>query len=133
MTLIASRTTSGRMLTGLSLLNLFVHYGRLSSVSAWIVQSSTTTHHQNLHRSSAWILIRQYPRHVWSVGAAEAVGGFADDSLTPTLDGGEIRGPVTAVHNFLIVKLKDTLMATGGGDYVARSIQRKAHGRTRGG
>ena len=103
------RTTSGRMLMALSLLNLLVHYGSLSAVSAWIVQPTTTTH-QKLHHSSARILIPQR-----SVGAAASVGGFAEDSLTPTLDGVEIRGPVTAVQNFLIVKLKDTLMATGGG------------------
>ena len=35
--------------------------------------------------------------------------------MTTTLDGVEIRGPITAVQNFLIVKLKDTLLATGGG------------------
>lgn len=32
-----------------------------------------------------------------------------------TLDGVEIRGPIAAVQNVLIVKLKDTLLATGGG------------------
>ena len=110
MTLMALRTTRGRMLRALSLLSLLVHYGSLSAVSAWIVQPTTTTHHQKLHRSSARILIPQR-----SVGAVASVGGFAEDSLTPTLDGVEIRGPVTAVQNFLIVKLKDTLMATGGG------------------
>jgi chaperonin GroES len=32
-----------------------------------------------------------------------------------TLDGQEIRGPITPVGNILVVKVKDTLTATGGG------------------
>jgi hypothetical protein len=31
------------------------------------------------------------------------------------LDGKEIRGPITAVNNVVIVKVKDTLTATAGG------------------
>ncbi|KAL3921629.1 MAG: hypothetical protein SGILL_002648 [Bacillariaceae sp.] len=36
-------------------------------------------------------------------------------SKTYTLDGEEIRGPITPLRNFILVKVKDTLTATAGG------------------
>mmetsp|Transcript_115171 Transcript_115171/g.332696 ORF Transcript_115171/g.332696 Transcript_115171/m.332696 type:complete len:261 (+) Transcript_115171:136-918(+) len=39
----------------------------------------------------------------------------APASGTYTLDGDEIRGPITPVGNFMLVKVKDTLTATSGG------------------
>ena len=36
-------------------------------------------------------------------------------SVSLTLDGQEIRGPITPLGNFVLVETKDTLAATGGG------------------
>ena len=36
-------------------------------------------------------------------------------SVGLTLDGQEIRGPITPLGNFVLVETKDTLAATGGG------------------
>lgn len=55
--------------------------------------------------------IRRKSRHVL----------FAEPSLSSpastsyTLDGEEIRGPITPLRNFILVKVKDTLTATSGG------------------
>ena len=38
-----------------------------------------------------------------------------DVSISLTLDGQEIRGPITPLGNFVLVETKDTLEATGGG------------------
>ena len=61
--------------------------------------------------ASAWIL----PRHntdrrslIFATSTIPASGEY-------TLDGEEIRGPITPVGNFILVKVKDTLTATAGG------------------
>jgi len=46
--------------------------------------------------------------------AAESSLSSATDS-SYTLDGEEIRGPITPLRNFILVKVKDTLTATSGG------------------
>jgi len=56
---------------------------------------------------------------------ASAVSGFAPSSNNQirndmklnvmTLDGQEIRGDITPLGNFVLVRTKDTLAATGGG------------------
>ena len=56
---------------------------------------------------------------------ATAVSGFAPESSSQmrntmalnamTLDGQEIRGEITPLGNFVLVRTKDTLAATGGG------------------
>lgn len=40
---------------------------------------------------------------------------MSSPSSTVTLDGKEIRGPITPLGNFILVKVKDTLTATSGG------------------
>jgi chaperonin GroES len=42
-----------------------------------------------------------------------------------TLDGEEIRGPITPLHNFIIVRVKDTLVATEGGILLPDQSQEK--------
>lgn len=54
--------------------------------------------------SQAWVVA---PRHQQRATTAR--------SAAITLDGEEIRAPITPLGNFVLVKTKDTLTATGGG------------------
>lgn len=47
--------------------------------------------------------------------AAETTSTPSSIETTYTLDGDEIRGPITPLRNFVLVKVKDTLTATSGG------------------
>jgi chaperonin GroES len=47
--------------------------------------------------------------------AAETTSMSSSIETTYTLDGDEIRGPITPLRNFVLVKVKDTLTATSGG------------------
>ena len=54
---------------------------------------------------------RSMKRHV--LGAESSLP--SPPGTTYTLDGEEIRGPITPLRNFILVKVKDTLTATSGG------------------
>lgn len=62
--------------------------------------------------SSAWVQRHGLPRKRSTTLLATVA---PPTSGVYTLDGEEIRGPVTPVANFILVKVKDTLTATSGG------------------
>jgi len=69
--------------------------------------SSHNNHHQQQHHSSS------------------STATYA----TTVLDGQEIRGPITPLGNFVVVRTKDTLMATGGGILLPdQSMERPTEG-----
>jgi hypothetical protein len=66
---------------------------------------------------------------------ATSIGAFAPFSLNTArscesklsalmLDGQEIRGPITPLGNFVLVRTKDTLAATGGGILLPDQVRR---------
>jgi chaperonin GroES len=50
---------------------------------------------------------------------------YSSETDTLTLDGETIRGPITPLRNFVLVKTKDTLAATGGGILLPDSSQER--------
>ena len=65
-----------------------------------------------------------------------SIHAFAPTSLTSStrhateiaalvLDGQEIRGPITPLGNFVLVRTKDTLAATGGGILLPDQVRRR--------
>lgn len=65
------------------------------------------------------LVFQAFLAYSWSTGAPSFRSGrFAalhSTRSTNTLDGLEIRGPITPVSNYILVKVKDTLTATTGG------------------
>jgi chaperonin GroES len=63
--------------------------------------------------TQAWLMVPFHSASRRSCSVTNAVP--SSTTTTTTLDGKEIRGPITAVNNVVIVKVKDTLTATAGG------------------
>ena len=66
-----------------------------------------------LVHTSAWV--QPSKGDVLRVSSSAVKSTMAPTSGVYTLDGEEIRGPITPVGNFILVKVKDTLTATAGG------------------
>ena len=82
-----------------------------SGASAWLLQSSVNPFSVQAQRQS----LRLFLAEQLSAAASTRSSSVSGISSTLTLDGNEIRAPVTAVGNNLIVKVKDTITATSGG------------------
>jgi len=82
----------------------FLAANLLASVSFAWVSTRTITHRGAA--SSKIIMISE------GISSSSSVGGGVGEI---TLDGKEIRGPITPMANCIFVKVKDTLTATGGG------------------
>ena len=70
--------------------------------------SSSSTHHNN----SRPAVIQQSSS---SLDAATGTVELKNEGGQCTLDGKNIRGPITPLGNFVLVRTKDTLSATDGG------------------
>ena len=75
-----------------------------------------------ISRSDGFVLVnKQNSRVAPSVPSSSLFADIAASDLSTTsstgysLDGEEIRGPITPLRNFILVKVKDTLTATEGG------------------
>ena len=86
----------------------FLYIDRMKFSAAFSIFSALVP----LVQTSAWV----QPMKVDVLKASLALKStMSPTSGVYTLDGEEIRGPITPVGNFILVKVKDTLTATSGG------------------
>ena len=88
-------------------------YAAVCTAMAVITSSSAFTSSSNHHHRSAVIETSTTTSSLSETAATAAVPELKKEACS--LDGKKIRGPITPLGNFVLVRTKDTLSATDGG------------------